>query len=177
MSNHVQHLITAYVHRQLPRKQRDRVLLHVTMCAECRAILDNEQQIVRDLARQMPQIGQPSRGQLARLWPSIWLEFRTPRKRGVKWLPSYSLAVMLIVFFVFAVSALVVGPTQAIAAPFQAAPTQILATATLVKTDEPLGQATLEASETANPFTLPMPSPAPIAGLNPVNQVGYVSGR
>jgi anti-sigma factor RsiW len=177
MNNHIQHLIIAYVHGQLPRQKRDRVRMHVSVCRECKAALIREQQLARDLTRQMPQIGQPARGQLARLWPSVWMEFRTPRKRGVKWLPSYSLAIMMIVFCAFAVSALIVGPTQVIAAPFQAAPTEILATATLVKTDEPVIQATAEASEPADPFTVPMASPAPIAGINVMSQVRFVSGK
>jgi anti-sigma factor RsiW len=176
MNQHVQHMITAYVHGQLDRKKRDRVLLHVRFCNECREILIREQTLGRELAQQMPHLGQPTRGQIAKLWPVVWREFSTPRKRNVQRLPSYSVALMIIVFFAFSISALLIGPTQVIAAPFQAAPTQIVATATLVKTDEPI-LVTVEASETANPSTLPMASPAPIAGTDERLQVRFVSGR
>src|SRR5258707_8731544 len=111
--SHVYHLITAYVHHQLQPEQAERVLRHVRVCPECSAALDRERQLARDIATTMPLIGRPRRGQyqdrLARLWPAIWLEFRTsPRARGFQraqnWLPSYSLALMIIMLGVFAVS-------------------------------------------------------------------------
>src|ERR1700674_1387138 len=139
LRSHVYHLITGYVHHQLRPDQAARVVRHVRVCPDCRAALDREQQLAREIGTTMPLIGRPRRGQLARLWPAIWLEFRTsPRgKRTPRWLPSYSLAVVLMMLGVFAVSALFAGTTQAIAAPFQPAPTQIRATATLTVTDQP----------------------------------------
>src|SRR5258708_18104918 len=91
---HVYHLITAYVHHPLRPEQAARVLGHIRVCSECRAALDREQQTAHDIATTMPLIGRAKRGQLARLWPAIWLEFRTsPRgKRPPRWLPAYSLA-------------------------------------------------------------------------------------
>src|SRR5947209_1326332 len=106
--SHVYHLMTAYVHHQLRPEQAERVLQHIRVCQECRTALDRQQQVARDIAITMPLIGRPPRGQyqdrLARLWPAIWLEFRTsPRgKRPPRWLPSYSLAVALMVLGVFA---------------------------------------------------------------------------
>src|SRR5260221_1370858 len=156
MGNHVDHLLTAYVHRQLPRTQRDRVALHVRLCAECRESLEREQQLAREISRTMPFIGRPRRGQLARLWPAIWIEFRTPNSRTRQWLPSYSLAVAILVACAFAISALFTGPTQVIAAPFQAAPTEILATPTLSHTEEAATPANkAQASETASVLSIP----------------------
>src|SRR5437016_9953530 len=96
MSKHIEHLLTAYVHRQLPRKERERVMLHVQLCANCRAALDREELLARDVARLMPLIGQPRRGQLARLWPAIWREFRTPRTSFGRRLPSCGVVLCLI---------------------------------------------------------------------------------
>ncbi|MEP7286763.1 MAG: zf-HC2 domain-containing protein [Chloroflexota bacterium] len=174
MSNHIHDLIVPYVHRQLSRAQRELVLRHVRECSECYAALSVEQQLVRDLAATMPLVGQPARGQLNRLWPAVWMEFRTPQNHGNRWLRSYSVALVMLLMFAFGVSAVLVGPTQVIAAPFQAAPTQIKATATLIRTDEPVGLNTPEASETVNPLTLPMPSPAPMAGLAGISQIRYM---
>jgi hypothetical protein len=178
MVNHVDHLLTAYVHRQLPRAQRDRVALHVRMCAECHDALEREQQMAYDIARTLPLIGRPRRGQLARLWPTIWMEFRTPNSRTRKWLPSYSVAVVMLIACAFAISALFTGPTQAIAAPFQAAPTEILATPTLSHTEEAATPANKpQASETASVLSLPLASPAPLAGTGIVSSAKFGHGR
>lgn len=176
LRSHVYHLIPAYVHHQLQPEQAARVLRHVGVCSDCRAALDREQQLAREIARTMPLIGRPRRGQLARLWPAIWLEFRTPRgKRGQRWLPSYSLALGVIMLGVFAVSALFAGTTQAIAAPFQPAPTELRATATLTVTDQPSVDQP-QASETASVLIVPKVSPVPLAGTGVARSVRYSPG-
>src|SRR6184192_3644084 len=100
MRKHVNHLLTAYVHRQLSRTDRERVAVHVRLCRECRAALDREELLARDLAVAMPLVGQPRRGQLARLWPAIWREFMTSShhipNRMTRWLPSYGVILALI---------------------------------------------------------------------------------
>src|SRR5947207_2454028 len=104
MRNHVFHLLSAYVHGQLSRSERERVAVHVRLCAECRAALDQERRTARELAIYMPLVGQPKRGQLARLWPVIWMEFRTPQTRMTHWLPSYGVVLMLIMLCAFVLS-------------------------------------------------------------------------
>src|SRR5690349_7825706 len=132
MYKHVEHLLTAYVHRQLPRKQRERVLLHVQLCAQCRAALDREETLAREVARVMPLIGQPQRGQLTRLWPNIWREFRTPQTSFGRLLPPYGVVFGLIFLCAFVASALFGGPTYANAAPSMQAPADIRPTVTPV---------------------------------------------
>ena len=159
MRRHVNHLLTAYVHGQLTRKERDRVAVHVRLCSDCRDALRREEELAGDLNRYLPRIGQPKRGQLARLWPSIWREFRTPP--GLRYWPSYGLVLALMVLSAFVLSSLFTGQTHAIAAPFQAVPADVRATVTPVRTGEPTADAP-KPSETANALLiLPMASPAP----------------
>jgi hypothetical protein len=165
MHNHVDHLLVAYVHRQLRRKEREKVWLHVTMCAECRAALDRAEWLARDIATTMPQIGQPRRGQLARLWPRIWAEFRTPPGKPLsRLLPSYGLVFGVFMFIAFGISSFFGDPSQAIAAPHQAVPTEMNPTNTPAHTDEPVYMLP-EASETAQGPRYLSPSPAPHAGI------------
>jgi hypothetical protein len=175
MSKHVNHLITAYIHRQLPSRQRNRVLKHVNDCPECWDALAHEQEIQRDIANVMRTLGQPSKRQLDRLWPSIWSEFIAPRRsRRLVTIPTYGLALGMFMLVAFVAMLLMTGPTQVIAAPFQAAPLRITATATAATTDEP--SATTKASQTANPYVLPMPSPAPVVG-SVLSSVHYTGGK
>lgn len=167
MRKHVTHLLGAYTNGQLRPADRQRVAVHVRVCPECRAALADHQQLARNLGRFVPQIGQPQRGQLARLWPAIWREFRTPPGRLIRWLPSYGLVLALMMLFAFAFSALFTGPSHAIAAPVQvqqAVPAEVRATMTPVRTDEPLAVDTLRPSETASALIQPLASPAPHAG-------------
>src|SRR6185369_1706150 len=122
MSKHVHHLLAAYANRQLSRGPRNRVASHVQRCAECRAALDREQELARDIAVYMPQIGRPRRGQLASLFPTIWLEFNRPPFRWATRLSSYGLAVAVLVLSIFAVSVLFAGPAQADAAALRIVP-------------------------------------------------------
>jgi len=170
MSKHVHHRIAAYVHHQLSRRERDRVLLHLRDCNDCWDTLIREQELARDVATSMPLIGTPDREQLARIRTNVMNDVRTPRSPCIHWIPSYGLMLAVFMMCVFVITALVTGPTQVIAAPFQKAPMDITATATLVRTDEPKVEA--EASETANPNNKPMPSPAPVIGL-----IGQYVGR
>jgi hypothetical protein len=163
MSKHVHHRIPAYVHHQLSRRERDRVLLHVRNCNECWDKLVREQELARDILSTMPLIGTPAKDQLAKVRTNVLSDLRTSRSPRIHWIPSYGLMLAVFIMCVFAITALLSGPTQVIAAPFQKAPMEITATATLVRTDEPKIEA--EASETANPNNKPMPSPAPVIGL------------
>jgi hypothetical protein len=163
MRKHVKHLLTAYAHDQLSRPERDRVAVHVRMCADCREALRREERLARGIARDMPRIGQPRRGQLARLWPAIWLDFRTPRRLS-HWLPSYGVMLVLMLLCAFVVSSLFTGQKHAVAAPFQAVPADVRPTVTPVHTIEPVADAP-KPSETASArLILPLASPAPHAG-------------
>jgi len=172
MRNHVSHLLTAYVNGQLSRSERERVTVHVRLCRECRAELDRERQMARELATYMPLVGQPKRSQLARLWPAIWAEFRTPQHRVSRLLPTYGVVLMLVLMGAFVLSSLFGGPTHAIAAPYQAVPAEVKATSTPAETDEPAISNSVQASETASVSSLVLASPAPHAGLVSGRQTG-----
>jgi anti-sigma factor RsiW len=167
MRNHVRHLLTAYVHRQLPPAQRERVLLHVRSCPACRAALDREERLTHDLIQYMPQIGQPRPNQLARLWPGIWREFRVPPVSLGRWLPSYGLLLAVMLACAFFASALFAGPSHAVAAPVQRVPADIRPTLTPVRTDEPTSLSP-QPSETARAAYLPAASPAPLVVVSRV---------
>jgi len=164
MSKHVDHLLIAYVHRQLPRAQRTEIAAHLRRCPECRAVFEREQQLARDLATFMPQMGQPRRGQLARLWPTIWRDFSKPPARWPIWLSSYGLAVLMLILCIFGVSALFGSTDPANAASLGIGPAAVSATSTPVAM---IGSATAvnqpSPSETASAYSLPMASPIPIA--------------
>jgi anti-sigma factor RsiW len=164
MRNHVRHLLTAYVHHQLPRTRRERVWRHVQTCPECRAALAREESLARDLKAKIPLIGRPPRGLLARLWPRIWAEMRRPSVRcGVR-IPSFGVAAVAILWGALVVSALFNTPAQASAAPSQPVPAEIKATVTPIYTEEPtVIVLTPKASRTAYISLLPAASPAPIA--------------
>src|SRR5579859_2029244 len=172
MAKHVHHLLVAYVHRQLPAPERNRVFFHIQRCEECRAALDMEQQLTRELASNMALIGRPLKGQIARLWPDIWSDLNSSLgSTGTRrqWLPSYSLVFLAVVFCVFLASGLFGG--QAIAAPLPGSPAFVLITETPNAMNRPAtatdiaatSAATKPADETARAHFLPSASPAPLA--------------
>lgn len=121
-SNHVRHLLTAYVHRQLSRPERLRVLKHLQTCEACRAALAREDQVAHELQTFMPTLGLPPQGRLARLWPTIWAEFQAmPASLSLSArMPSFSMALIGMLLCALLTSVLLVGPTNATAAPLQA---------------------------------------------------------
>ncbi len=175
MSRHVQHLLVAYIHRQLPPYKRNRVTLHLQKCEECQAALDVERRLSGELATTMALIGRPKRGQIARLWPRVWREFSGSLGNGnrpQKWLPSlpsYSLLFLAAVLCVFTISGLFGGQAIAAALPLSPALVQITETPGAGKrpatiTDVPATQpATQPADGTAHTHLLPSASPAPLA--------------
>ncbi len=174
MRKHVRHLLTAYVHHQLPPALAERVASHVWQCLECRMALEREAQLAHELARYVPQIGRPRPGQLARLWPAIWHEFRAPTPRANRWVSSYGLLMAFMLACAFFVSSLFGGPSHVIAAPVPLVPADVRPTVTPIHTDEPTVSVP-EPSETARadymPY-LPSASPAPL-----VNPVSWRKGR
>src|SRR5579859_4067617 len=134
MARHVQHKLVAYVHRQLPLYERNRVFLHLQHCEECRAALDLEQRLTGDLAATMALVGRPYRGQIARLWPVVWRDFSASLasgssassiRIGQKWLPSYGVIVLMVALGLFTVSGLFGGQAIAAALPLSPAYVQI----------------------------------------------------
>jgi hypothetical protein len=173
MPKHVYHLLTAYVHQQLPRAQRIGVAQHVQRCAPCREALAREERLARDLQSTLPLIGQPRQGQLGRLWPAIWAEIKAPRSEKGLRMPSYGMALALMLVCAFVVSVFFNSPTYATAAPLPPVPAEIQATSTPIFTEQPYLARTQEstqpiASQTAFAPTVPtlppMPSPVPNAG-------------
>ncbi len=172
MPKHVYHLLTAYVHHQLPGAQCLIVAQHVQRCAPCRAALAREERLVRDLQSTMPLIGQARQGQLGRLWPAIWAGIKAPRSnRGFR-MPSYGMALALMLVCAVVVSVFFNSPAYATAAPLPPVPAEIQATSTPIFTEQPNLARTQEstqpiASRTAFAPTLPpMPSPVPYAGTD-----------
>ena len=167
--SHVRHLLNAYVHDQLSAPQRDQVIRHVRICADCRAALDREERFAHDLMKFMPQIGQTESRQIARLWPAIWSELRAPLTRHPDRLPKLGMAFALILVCVFVSSMFFTSSAQAQAAPSrsgQSIPAEIQPTWTPARTDNPTANnATPQASETASAFDVPMPSPLPSVKL------------
>lgn len=163
--SHVRSLLNAYVHDQLIGTQRDQVIRHVRICANCRAVLDREERLAHDLVKFMPQIGQDDSRQIARLWPAIWSELRAPLTKHPSRLPKLGMAFALIMVCVVVSSMFFTGSAQALAAPSrpgQFIPAEVQPTWTPARTDNPTAlNGTPPASETASAFDGPMPSPLP----------------
>ena len=174
MRKHVRHLLVAYVHHQLSPALEQQVDSHIRACSECRTALARENQLTHELARTVPLIGRPRPGQLSRLWPAIWREFRTPKTNAKRWLPSYGLLMAFMLACAFFTSSLFAGQSHVIAAPVQLVPADVRPTVTPIHTDEPTVTAP-EPSETARavymPY-LPAASPAPL-----VNTASGQKGR
>jgi anti-sigma factor RsiW len=139
MSNrHITPLIHAYIHHQLTPAARRRVSEHLQTCATCRAALDGDAQLARDLGAYLPLMGPPGRKQLAALWPTIWQQAQRRPSRWVRLtrLSSYGMvAAALLMTCVFLGSALFDSPTRAVASPMS--PADVKPTHTPIFTGEP----------------------------------------
>lgn len=171
-NQHVTHLLTAYVHDQLSKRQRDRVHKHLDSCLVCRAALSREQFIKQDLKQGMPALGRPEPGQLRRLWPRIRAELRAAPP-VVRLLPSFSALAMMILVAAIGVSSLFGGTSHASAAPEPLVPADIKATNTPVHTESPGAhvESLATASQTASPLLIPpqaSPAPPPAHEIAPV---------
>ena len=174
MRLHVEHLLTTYIHDELPPHLRARVARHVQHCDRCYAALRREEDLARRLQAEMPAFGAPTRGQLNRLLPGILAEV-TPRPaprpsfRGAGF--AVALAVMLLVgLFVPSVT----GPRAvASVAPSQPVGPAIAATATQSITDAPADMPVFRPTAVAQHVVLATdlpetdPPPAPVAQATP----------
>ena len=124
-----------------------------------------EQELAREIVVAMPLVGKPQRGQLMRLWPNIWREFRSNQPVAARLLPSYGVILGLIFMVAFLASALFSGPGQVNAAPSPHVASDIHPTQTPVVTDEPAVYIAVgaEPSEPASFSVSPQASPAPHA--------------
>jgi anti-sigma factor RsiW len=128
---HVTHLLTKYVHGQLRPALRAQVVNHVRTCADCRVALAEEERLAADLRREMPQIGRPQPGQLAKVWAGVWQEVSAPPRRTFtwNWLPGLSAMMVVLLLAAFVVPLLTQANVRAAAAPLPPQP-QVMAFAT-----------------------------------------------
>jgi len=171
MSNHVTHLLPAYVNCELDRIKRDQVLRHVRVCAACQKALNEEESLTRDLKTWLPRMGRPTSGQIARLRTRVLSEaFALGRSAysGHRFLSSIGVVLAALLVTAFVVSAMFGSPTNVSAAPNQFVPADIQATSTPVHTDSPSTVATLVAlsmtpapDQTLAVIGSPMAAPVP----------------
>ncbi|HML22824.1 MAG TPA: zf-HC2 domain-containing protein [Aggregatilinea sp.] len=126
---HVTHLLTRYVHGQLPPAQSALVVNHVRNCAPCRAALTREESLAAGLRREMPTFGQPTSGQMAQVWAGVWGEVSTQRPRGglsgSTWLPGLSFMVAALLVVLVMLPLISQGGIRAEAAPLQPRPAEL----------------------------------------------------
>ena len=174
MHRHVTHLLTAYLHGELPPHLRSRVIRHLEVCDTCYAAMLHEREMVRTLESQMPVFGMPYPETLSRLLPGILAEVRASSQAAVRpqGLPGAALALVMSLVLALVVPVLMAPHTAAVQAPDQPAPYMVAATATQSVTDSPV---LVLASPTAVAQRLGVvtepaelaPAPAPIALMTP----------
>jgi anti-sigma factor RsiW len=173
MRTHVTHLLTAYVHDELPPHLNRRVIRHLERCDDCYLAMQRERDLARTLAAQMPAIGVPHPEQLARLLPAILADVNEPpSRRQPRLLPGYGLALVATLVLAVMVPTLVVPRVVADYAPNQPAPYMIQATATQSVTDSPVAglvspTAIARRNDSATEPPVLDPAPAPVALATP----------
>jgi len=150
------------------------VLAHLQDCEACRIALAHEEQVVRELQLEMPLLGFPKPGRLARLWPNIWAEIqtqgRTDRLGFAGRIQSFSMALVGLLLCALLTSAMLAGPTSVNAAALQALPataqtTSLTRTAT---SKAPAWQPTASATAPASgPTIAPAPTTETLPTTNP----------
>lgn len=173
MRTHVIHLLTAYIHDELPPHLVRRVIRHLETCDDCYLAMRRERDLARSLAAQMPALGVPGTDQLAQLLPAVLGAVKEkPSRRQLRALPGYGLA--LVVALVLAVMApvLVMPRVSAEYAPNQPAPWMVQATATQSVTDPPVAAlfsltAVAHRGDLATEPPDLNPAPAPVAFATP----------
>jgi anti-sigma factor RsiW len=89
--------LTAYIHKQLSPRRRQRVGHHLNACADCYALYRQLRDVDRDLAASLPLVGQPGRQQLAGMWQGIQAQISAPRRTIPVFRLRYGVAMMLAV--------------------------------------------------------------------------------
>ncbi len=123
---HVTHLLTRYVHGQLGPGLQARVVNHVATCNRCRTALAREEQIARDLWRELPVIGRETPDPVGAIWSGVWQEITRPRRR-TRWLasvllPGVSIALAIVLAVAAVLPLLAEDGLRAEAAPLQPRP-------------------------------------------------------
>ncbi|MBN1426893.1 MAG: zf-HC2 domain-containing protein [Anaerolineae bacterium] len=174
MSKHVNHLLAAYVEKQLSPEQAVRVYQHVIECSDCRARLAQHEQLAGDLQTLLGQGPSLRPGQVQQLWLATGTGTITPisRQNTVAWLPLLLSLLLLIVPFTAGFSEMIPGTALAVTASHS--PGKVAAqplpdiprAGTVVWSDTDQAHATvmvtLAMSETLFPVT-----PVPLAPVNP----------
>jgi anti-sigma factor RsiW len=94
----VQGHITAYIHGELPLKARRRVAAHLERCSRCKAAYGRQRELVRELERELPRVGQAQSGQLSRVWSKVQKDIQAPAPRPtLQYRMSYGLAALILV--------------------------------------------------------------------------------
>ncbi|NWF68206.1 MAG: zf-HC2 domain-containing protein [Chloroflexi bacterium] len=91
--------LTPYLHGTLPLKVRRRVSAHLERCPHCHAAYVQQRQLMHELQRRLPPLGQPTQPQLARVWDGVQAEVRasqdkSPAVRMLRYRASYGLAAL-----------------------------------------------------------------------------------
>ncbi len=88
--------LPAYIHRELPRRRRQRVGQHLAACAECYRIYCEYGDLDREL-RAVLAAGAPSNVQLQQIWQGVRAELRPTRAQPYpRWRMRYSAALALL---------------------------------------------------------------------------------
>ena len=169
-SRHVTHLLTAYVHAELPAHQRRRVTRHVQTCDACYAALRREEELTRRLAADLPGFGAPDEARLRQLWPGIMAEVAPDRRRSYR-KPAFAL--VLVTSFVLAMVIPAAVMPRAFADRTLDQPSPITADVTpahsptdsagIVLVGQPTAVAHLPNAATETPDLDPLPAPIAMA--------------
>lgn len=177
MTEHIEHLLTAYIHDELPVHLRGRVTRHLESCDVCYAAFARERELTRLLTAQLPALSTPRPEQLTRLRGDILASVgetsarrsQAPQQR----LPGWGFALVMSVALLLLMPALVLPGVAAVDAPAQHGPAMIAATATQSLTDAPLAYsvaavtAVAARSEAATEPPALNPSPVPEVQATP----------
>jgi len=99
---------------------------HVATCNRCRTALAREEQIARDLWRELPVIGRETPDPVGAIWSGVWQEIARPRLR-TRWLasvllPGVSIALAIVLAVAAVLPLLAEDGLRAEAAPLQPRP-------------------------------------------------------
>ena len=137
IGGHVKHLLTAYVHGELPDHLRQRVARHIQHCNACYTAMLRERDMTQLLAGQMPGLGARRPDQLALLLPDILAgAVASPEPSWSSW-PGFGLVLGLVTFVVMALPVVATAQLPLREVPEQPAPHMIVPTATPELTDAP----------------------------------------
>lgn len=125
----VQGKLTAYVHGELPLKARRRVSAHLEGCHNCQMAYQRQRELIRELERDVPRVGQAHSVQLARVWSRVEGELRASAPRPtIQYRASYGVAVLL--FMIAMVVPYILSRDERASEPVRTLPAQAVAFAT-----------------------------------------------